>query len=217
MIHITKGEEPKELTIYKNSDDINKSYKCFRDKDAIREALLKEQGYLCAYCMRAIGYDRSKWFREVRIEHYRCRDDFTHLQLEYLNMFAVCTCSDGLSKKEAHCDASKKNLYIHIDPKNNNHILTLRYSEGGILSTDQQFAEDVENTLGLNRSTLPTERRDILNNAILQMKIQLDRGIEKDQIISKTLHIYGSNDRDGRRRPFCGIVMAYCEKLNKLS
>ena len=35
-------------------------------KEAIRKALLKEQGYLCAYCMSRIE-------GEVKIEHWHCR------------------------------------------------------------------------------------------------------------------------------------------------
>lgn len=59
MITIKKGKEPISLTEYRASggrkfDDLDSATK----KD-IRDSLLKEQGYICAYCMKRIGRDRN--------------------------------------------------------------------------------------------------------------------------------------------------------------
>lgn len=62
MIYIKKGAEPKSLKEYRSQP--NATYEDFRDKDDIREALLKEQGCLCAYCMGRISKDKMK------IEHW---------------------------------------------------------------------------------------------------------------------------------------------------
>lgn len=212
MIYIIKGEEPQELKSYRESVDINRSYENFRDKDTVRESLLKEQGFLCAYCMRSIGYDRRNWYKELRIEHYRCRSEYKEMQLDYNNMLAVCTCSEGLKDKDQHCDVSKGNQYIHIDPTNRDHINTLEYSNGEITSTDQQFSEDLKNTLGLNHSSLPIERREALNVVIGQMNKQKDKGTDLKLILEKTLQIYCSCDNEFRKRPFCGIIITYCTK-----
>ena len=62
MLLIKKGQEPNSLTEYKKEP--NACYEDFRDKDDIRDALLRDQGYLCAYCVKRI--DKSN----MKIEHY---------------------------------------------------------------------------------------------------------------------------------------------------
>lgn len=215
MKHIIKGTPPKELIDYKQSFDNQKNYENFREKNSIRKALLEEQGYICAYCMCAIGYDSTKWERDVRIEHYRSQDEFEHLQLEYDNMFAVCTCSEGLAEDEQHCDFLKGNKYLHFNPKNSAHIGTLRYSEGGILSTDQQFSDDIENVLGLNHSYLRINRQDVLVSQIQVSYSWIKKGVSKERVLKKLMSIYSTKDKHRRFRPYCGIVIAYCEKLTK--
>lgn len=49
MILIRKGDEPRSLTLYRKSAY---AYYDGCNKNDIRDSLLKEQGYLCAYCMR---------------------------------------------------------------------------------------------------------------------------------------------------------------------
>ena len=63
MFYINKDKEPKSLTEYKKSK--NAYFDGFDKKDDIRQSLLDEQGYLCAYCMRRINS-----VDEVTIEHY---------------------------------------------------------------------------------------------------------------------------------------------------
>ena len=54
MILIKKKLEPHSLTEYKQT--INASFDNLPSeiKDDIRKSLLKEQGYICAYCMKKI-------------------------------------------------------------------------------------------------------------------------------------------------------------------
>ena len=60
MIFINKKQEPKSLLKYRvnkrNLADI--TYDNFRDKDDVRDALLAEQGHICAYCMQRITKDK---------------------------------------------------------------------------------------------------------------------------------------------------------------
>ncbi len=48
MIYIKKGKEPAFLTAYKKQKYVY--FDGYDKKDDIREQLLKDQGYLCAYC-----------------------------------------------------------------------------------------------------------------------------------------------------------------------
>lgn len=216
MIHIVKDPPPKELIQYCQSYDPQKSYENFRDKNSVKKALLEEQGYICAYCMCAIGYHPTRWEKEVRIEHYRSRHEFKHLQLEYNNLLAVCTCSEGLTEKDQHCDTSKGDKYLHFDPKNSAHIGTLRYSDGGVLSTEQQYSDDIENVLGLNHSYLPVNRRDVLVGQIQILHSWIKKGVDKECALEKLLRMFSARDKSGRYYPYCGIVIAYCEKIKRM-
>lgn len=61
MRYITKGREPSSLTQYKKQSG---AYFDGTNKEDIRQALLEEQGYLCAYCMCRISAENMK------IEHW---------------------------------------------------------------------------------------------------------------------------------------------------
>ena len=95
MIYIQKGKEPASLTAYKKQAH---AYYDGCNKDDIRENLLREQGYLCAYCMRRIEKEKMK------IEHWDPEDNLTELErLDYSNMLGVCL---------GHMNGQKKNYKI---------------------------------------------------------------------------------------------------------
>jgi hypothetical protein len=57
----TKSREPRSLTKYRTqADSASKTiFDDYEDKDELRKALLKEQGFICCYCMQRIkgAYD----------------------------------------------------------------------------------------------------------------------------------------------------------------
>ena len=50
----------------------------------LKNALLKEQGYLCAYCMKKIS------LQEAQVEHFLPQATYPEEDLKYMNMLAVC-------------------------------------------------------------------------------------------------------------------------------
>ena len=62
MRYIQKKSEPESLTKYKKQKGAY--YDGYDRKDDVRESLLKEQGYLCGYCMK-----RLDSCEQVKIEH----------------------------------------------------------------------------------------------------------------------------------------------------
>lgn len=207
MIYIEKGEEPSELKAHRVTYMAN--YDNFRDKDAVKKSLLEEQGYLCAYCMSSIGSDRDWWCFEVGIEHYKSQDDCPNEQLKYENMLAVCKVSEGKCKEEQHCDVSRGKKPFNINPQNKDHINTLSYSEGRISSKNQQYNTELNEILGLNRSYLPNNRRETLNQAIMLLRKYYKESTDRLAAIKKVIHIYDSKDKQGRKKAYCGIVLEY--------
>lgn len=82
MIVINKGQGPANLIAYKQ--ERGAYYDGFSAKDDIKQALLLEQGYICAYCMRRIKKEK------MTIEHYIPQAADEGLALEYHNMLGVC-------------------------------------------------------------------------------------------------------------------------------
>jgi uncharacterized protein (TIGR02646 family) len=108
MRHITKGKEPESLTRYRATAFA--SYDGYADKDVLREHLLRDQGYLCCYCMRRI------WAHRMRIEHWepqsappgvpRTPVEQREVELSYKNLFAAC--QGGERTKEERLEESAR-------------------------------------------------------------------------------------------------------------
>ncbi len=100
MKHIEKGLEPEGFTEWKalENDGWQPSYGNLsgEPKNAVKESLMKEQGYLCCYCERRLTDNDS------HIEHFRPQSDPAVDPLDYTNM--LCSCQNQLKKGEPrHC------------------------------------------------------------------------------------------------------------------
>lgn len=70
MIEIKKGQEHKAWTNRKCTPGVD-----YNATPELKSALLEEQGYLCAYCMRRISYENMK------VEHIKSRSVYTDLKI----------------------------------------------------------------------------------------------------------------------------------------
>ena len=157
MILIQKGKAPNSLVQYKYQFDASFNNLPSVVKNDIRTALLEEQGFLCAYCMKAIN-DKS-----MKIEHYQARTPDN--ELDYKNLLACCSGGEQFGDySERTCDTYKEDKVLHIDPQNINHITTIRYrsSDGTILSS-LEFGNELSDILNLNSVLLKTARKNIID------------------------------------------------------
>lgn len=161
MILIKHGAEPLELCnakrLLRGTPDARYHYDSLPPSDCDDEGprqaalhhLLREQGHLCAYCMRRIGTDCSP----AHIEHWIPRSKGTDKDsLDFENMLAVC---DGggprTAKKNQTCDRRRADMDLKLDPRNPQHIATLKYDRNGnIASSDPEIDEDINEHLNLN-------------------------------------------------------------------
>ena len=109
MIYIRKNSEPAKLLWYRHQSNAR-----FDDMDAdvkeqLRDSLLREQGHLCAYCMREI-HDAG----DVKIEHFRARTPENELQ--YRNLLAVCKGGENGPIAARSCDTQKGNRELSLSP-----------------------------------------------------------------------------------------------------
>jgi len=161
MRAIEKGQPPKELIEYKQQPGAEYDGPNFTPvKDAIREQLLKEQGYLCAYCMKRIDVYNMK------IEHWQSQSNYSDAQLDYNNMLACCMGNEGKPPKEQTCDTRKGNMDLTYSPSKPHHRIESRIrfiADGKILSGEPAFNGEIRDVLNLNQARLIRNRKVILN------------------------------------------------------
>jgi uncharacterized protein (TIGR02646 family) len=84
-------------------------------KEILQEALAKEQGYVCCYCMQAIPRGINNEL-VMRIEHFKPQSIFNHtnppdLTVNYSNLLAACENTQEKGNSHLHhCDVSKGNI-----------------------------------------------------------------------------------------------------------
>lgn len=206
MIHIKKSSPPNKFQEFKQQnpqahfDDMPPDI-----KSTLRQSLLEEQGYLCAYCM-------SKIRDKVKIEHYKPRNPKN--EMEYSNLLAVCMGnSAGNQREHQHCDTKKGNKCLNINPQNVDHIKQIYYrSDGTIYAKDNDdFNDDLNSTLNLNDDYgyLKVNRKRALDE--LKKKILSNFGdkVASRAFAEKLLQTYRHKNQSGERTPYCGILIDY--------
>lgn len=215
MRYIKKGKEPNSLTEYKKQS--NAYFDGYPQKDDVREKLLEEQGYLCAYCMR-----RLSDVRDVKIEHVISQNvlaDDEKAKLEYSNMVGVCYGNEkpGRKKPMLTCDAHKGEELISVNPLDENSIRRIKYlSDGTITSDDADVKKSVEETLNLNYNGadayLVSNRKEVLNACKAKLT-QLQRdGLWTKSVLVKILNEYEKKNEEGKCIPYSGIAIDYLNR-----
>lgn len=190
-------------------------------KSEIRESLMKEQGHLCAYCMRRIPDERIREedadLSDVYIEHWTARtaDNKTgeNKGLDYRNMLAVCSGNEkapGAGKHKRRfltCDKKRENAPLKINPLDEKTLETIYYlADGTIKATDPEIDYDINTHLNLNCSmeavTLPENRKKVLDT--IQEDLMKQGGDLRQNCIEQ-LQMWESEEDP--KTPYIGIAI----------
>jgi uncharacterized protein (TIGR02646 family) len=229
MKHIKKQKEPQTLTDKRNTDG---SIYDSPQKDW-QDALLEEQGHICAYCMRRISLDRKNGKPCIEIEHYRSRKLHPELSLRWENMIGVC---NGDTVSEGHCDKAKgKNDYkgVFVQGKANGKVklnilnpLEINKSEkiityssfGEILpnlednESQNRIVEDLDCILNLNNEKLREYRAEAIASATRNLMKKYPTGDWTIKQVDEEIKIWKGKDKDGKYKPFCQAAIWWLEK-----
>jgi uncharacterized protein (TIGR02646 family) len=207
MISVVKGREPTSLQQYRLQSNAQYDGSQFTPVKAdIRTQLLKEQGYLCAYCMQRIVDDQFK----TKIEHWHCQNNHPTEQLDYANMLAVCL---GNTQGCVHCDTKKANHDIKYNPAEPTHHIEskIKYSiTGKIQSNELDFNQELNDILGLNCSRLIENRKATID--AVQQGLNKKLGTRTHNEISSEIKKWSSIDEDGHKKPYCGVALYFLHK-----
>lgn len=205
MIRIQKdsSHEPKSWIRYRLTDGAK-----YSPTADLREALLQEQGYLCAYCMRRIPVRDTNSTEDTRIDHIKSRTQHPEQELDYGNM--VICCPGAISgNTNFHCDKSKKDTNISFDVFSQDCIDTLNYlSDGTIKSSNSTYNDEINNILCLNNNLLKSNRKA----KYVQVITSIQSKGWKIGTIQKLLDLYQSKDCNGYYCEYCGIVIYHLTK-----
>lgn len=206
---IVKQTEPKEWTEYRKTPGA-----VYQSKKCLREALYREQGGICAYCMQRLKneYAEKEGDLEIsnRVEHIKCRDNYPELQLDYQNM--VLCCNGKTNGSIVHCDRKKGNKEISLSPLNSDFTDIISYkSNGTICISMSSWQKEMDEILNLNAGILKANRAAALKGV---KKRLISKKWEWSEL-KKEFTNWNSVDASGLYKPYCGIVLWYLNnKLN---
>lgn len=214
MILITKNKEPKEWTEYRITPGVD-----YQAIPELVQSLLKEQGYICAYCMRRIpqkdrlykkdGNNYVLTTEDHRVEHIKSRELHDNLKLEYTNMVICCP---GHIGAEDHCDRLKGAQDISFTPLDQQFISTIKYnSDGTITSTNEVYNREINDTLNLNTELLKRNRKAMLTEVITQINVSCKKGKSWDKktlegYLSKYSEKHLEKDEEGEKEKYYPYV-----------
>jgi uncharacterized protein (TIGR02646 family) len=223
MKWIDKKRENQPASLKRHLNTPHHNYDNYKEKDELRATLLKEQGFICCYCMQRI---KEAIASKMEIEHfsaysiYNGTDGKPDLTLDYTNLLAACKGNEGAAKHLQHCDEHKGNREIQLNPTDKSMMEKIRFdSSGNIFISDKEDTEGVLNqdlkvALNLNVQTLTAERKKIwktLNHSI-QKKFG-NKPLTKSFVNQKLKEVSAQND--GKFEPMCQVAIYYFEKKLK--
>lgn len=184
-------------------------------KDLLKNSLLQEQNFLCAYCMSRITE------HTMSIEHWKCRSQHPGLELSYQNLLAVCDGNEGNPPHKQHCDTRKNDSDLMYNPANKGHHerLKIRYlrSTGKIESEDTTFCVELggtekgsEGILNLNYQQIMNNRRAVIERVEREMN-KLPRDAKEAQI-RLLLAAWNKTDAQGKLPEYAGVAIYFLEK-----
>ena len=213
MIYIRKGTEPRSLTEYRNHPGA--TYEGYREKDALRDALLEEQGYICAYCMRRISKEKMK------IEHWKAQNapDGTGAKhaLEYQNMLGVCLGNQSSPHDMQTCDTYRGNAELFVDPRKEAHTQQIAYrGDGTIYSEDSRIDFDLNQRLNLNceGALLKQGRKEAIRTLQVYLEQKHVRGQWSIELLNKVKRRFESR-QGGKYQPYIGAILFWIEHYKK--
>lgn len=182
MRKIDKGDEPDVLTSWKRNhpqgryDDLTDA-----ERQAIRQACLTEQYFLCAYCCKQIGVKDD----DCMNEHVEARRLAPNRSLDFSNIVASC-------KTPKQCDAAHGSTPLPLTPLMPECETELRFKLSGRVEGLTDRAKETIRVLNLgdtehnNRSLVET-RKQLINTLLMANGVDADEGLEDEALIEMVL------------------------------
>jgi len=209
-----KGQPPSVLIAYSKKENVSFETLPKKEKDALRLSLLKEQGFLCGYCMCRIDDQPLT----TGIEHWHSQAKYPEEALNYKNLHAVCSGNSGQPIAMLHCDKSKAGQSdpkakpdLHFQPSDGFHPIErmIRYSVDGLIDSDDSIMREDLKMLNLNVAKLKNLRSVVIFTVAETLNSRI--GTRTRSQIEKYLQHW--NQRSNEQLPeFYGVAVYFLKK-----
>ena len=223
MIVVKRGKEPNSLLKFRKENpdaDYETDMPTHVAKD-VREQMWREQGHLCAYCMKRINEPGV-----VRIEHCRPRhpqgekEHDKKATLDFKWMLGVCygnSLEKGVKPEDTTCDAHRGNTEFTLNPFDELSVRKVKYkADGSIYSDDPEINKDVLETLNCQALSLPQTRKSVLM-AEKSRIMRKCKGKSQDVFMRELERTYVGLVQERNLTPYCGIIISWLESKLKIS
>jgi len=205
MLAIKKGAEPNCLTELRSKPNAAFNQLVGECKEQIRTRLAAEQRGVCCYCMGRLKTSPET----MKVEHWSPRTGAKEKDLAWSNLLGACPGRLGWPEVDRHCDSSKSNQFIHINPTDPGCERKINYnSDGSIKSDDVAIQADFDKVLNLNHDDLKTARKLALG-AFLRDHSARHAGGWSRQVVERA---HGKLSSETPARPYLGIILHYLWK-----
>jgi uncharacterized protein (TIGR02646 family) len=164
MLRYPKGAEPRVLTGWQATPNADWESLPAADKAKVRDALLRDQGHLCAYCQRRIPTKDGR----MKVEHWQAQSGGKD-KLRWKNLLGVCLGDErgetGALTGERHCDTARGDAHLFLHPVEHEGPSPLEHlqytSEGEVHPSKNAPQKEVQGdirALNLNAARLRRER-----------------------------------------------------------
>lgn len=204
------NREPESVKQWKQlaANDPNYGYEYLPSKErkALLDALIDEQGYICCYCGMEISDETS------HVEHLAPQSSHPHLSLEYTNLLASCGISEKYRPKydsvlhcKEHCGQKRGNLDMTIKPTEPNCETKFSYTaKGEILPNDDPTVI----ALNLNHTTLKKDREREIEPFINM----IEDGFSDEEI--KSFARDYEQKHDGKFHAYCFVITYFSKNYS---
>ena len=209
-----RNNEPTQLTDYRENTP-NATYDGLGTdvKEIIRNSLLDEQGYICAYCMCKIDT-----CDDCTIEHYisqKRHNDSTYTEEEHKRQSLLYSNMCGVCKNDSeHCDKLRGNTPLEVlDPHDPVCEELVTYDLYGHIKPAGRNAEKVKKdigTLGLDCDKLAELRRTVWDDIFKRFKKEHEKGEWSKELFLQYAQKYRTKER---RRHNIMRFHAYCNYI----
>lgn len=195
--------------------DVVKSFDSFKE---LKQAMLREQGYICCYCGQSIKDSTCI------VEHVLPKSKYRHLAGEYENLLLSCkpTQEEETERKKTggnkknnikywHCDKLKENEELNYTPLQNDCASHFIYLDNGEVKGDDMLANADIKTLGLNCNYLKNRRYNAILGAIFDEDNTLISNEEMEQYATLVM----KRKQDGSLVEFCFVIAGAINHLLK--
>ena len=208
------NNQPPSLIQHKNQP--HHSYENYSGKAELRDFLLKDQAYLCCYCMTRIQTPTED---KMGIEHlkpfsaYNGENGKPDLRLEYKNLLATCKGGEGGPKHLFHCDKAKWDAEIKLDPTNKQLMDLIKFDANGFIYTDiEEYDREINEVLKLNVEPLRKARLSIWRSLEQIIKKEFGNKPVKRSFINEKIKVWSKCNRQGMAEQYCQVAVYYLKK-----